>query len=129
VGLGISGNIREGETMFNFLKGLLGKKNKETSRIIEAITANPAALIFRALNHDPDAPRDWDLEPLCLQVNVESWLINLGYSYSMNVSVPTYDAFRLMLQRRWLKCGLLPPHRMRSEPMSPDLSPWAASKQ
>jgi hypothetical protein len=28
-------------------------------------------------------------KPLWLQVNVESWPINLGYCYSMNVSVPT----------------------------------------
>jgi hypothetical protein len=68
-------------------------------------------------------------KPLWLQVNVESWPINLGYSYSMNVSVPTYDAFRLMLQRRWLKYGLLPPYMMRSEPMPLDLSSWVASSK
>jgi hypothetical protein len=50
--------------MFNFLKGLLGKKNQEPARFVEKITANPDALIFRILNGNHDDPRDWDLEPL-----------------------------------------------------------------
>jgi hypothetical protein len=79
-------------------------------------------------------PSDWKSweeinvsKPLWLQVVVESWPINLDYDYALNIQARKYDVFNLMLQRRWLKYGLLPPHRMRSEPMSLDLSPWACN--